>query len=172
MPVYPGALQDCPRHLKTPLRRLIGISRRANGNLLSTLDLFQFRSQKRRRLLLDKNLSFELHAVAQFHELVGIARIAILAGELAAAIRIDGPGKGKIAPAHHPIEQRSRPQREVLDVVPFAERLTSSRNPRDADQLRRRLEIREQRMCGHRRWRDSPFVRLSYPHNPNLSNPN
>src|SRR5208282_2650748 len=123
-------------------------------------DLFQLRPKQCRRLLLDENLSFELHAVAQFHELVGIARIAILASELAAAIRIDGPGKRKIAPAYHPIEQRSRPEREVLDVVPLAERLPGSRNPCDADQLRRGLEIGEQRMCGHRRWRYSLFVRL------------
>src|SRR5208283_5065853 len=80
--------------------------RRADGDLLPMFDLLQFRSQERGCVLLDENLSFELHAVAQFQELMGIARIAVLTGKLAPAIRIDGPSERKVATGHHPIEQR------------------------------------------------------------------
>src|SRR5437660_11509401 len=101
-------LEDCPRNLETPLRRLIRICRRANRDLLRALHLSQFESQKPRCLLLDENLSFEVHAVPQFHELMGITRVAVLAGKLAASIRIDGPCEGKIESAYHPAAQRSR----------------------------------------------------------------
>ena len=95
-------------------------------------------------MLFDEDFPLELDPVAQFHELMRVAGIAVLAGKFASAIRIDGPGKRQIALAHHPIKQRSRTEREVLDVVPFAQRLTRSRQTRDANQLRRRLGIGEQ----------------------------
>jgi hypothetical protein len=50
--------------------------------------------------LLDVDLLFELGAVAHFHEFVGVTGIAIAAAEFAAAVRIDGPGKGQVAIAH------------------------------------------------------------------------
>src|ERR1700694_974925 len=129
-------LEDRARNLETPLRRLIRISRRANRDLLRTLDLFQLRPQEPRRLLLDENLSFEVHAVPQFHELVGIPRVAVLAGKLAAAIRIDRPCEGKIASAYHPAEQRSSAEGKVFNVVPLAQRLGFGGDPRDAHKFR------------------------------------
>ena len=45
-------------------------------------------------MLLDVDLSLEIYTVSEFHEFVGITRVAILAGEFAAPVGIDGPGKG------------------------------------------------------------------------------
>src|ERR1700674_2521165 len=126
-------LEDCPRNLETPLRRLIRICRRANRDLLLTLDLFQLRSQEPRGLLLYENLSFEVHAVPQFHELMGIARVAVLTGKLATTIRIDRPRKRKIASAYHPAEQRSRPEGKVFNVVSLAQRLGFGGEASDPD---------------------------------------
>ena len=91
-------------------------------------------------MLLDKDLLLEVDPIAQFRlwlgwedELVRVARKTVLLGKLATAIRIDGPGKRQIAPAHNTAEQRSRSQSEVFDVMPFAQRLTRSRNASDAD---------------------------------------
>src|SRR5258708_37316110 len=129
-------LDDCPRNLETPLRRLIRIRRRANRDLLPALDPFQLRPKQPRRLLLDENLSFKVHALPQFHELVRIARVAVLAGKLATAIRIDGPRERKIASAYHPAEQRSRPDGKVFNVVSLAQRLGFGGDPRDAHKFR------------------------------------
>src|ERR1700682_3628558 len=125
-------LEDCARNLETPLRRLIRIRRRANRYLLVTLDLFQLGPQEPRSLLLDENLSFEVHAVPQFHELVCVARVAVLAGKLAATIRIDRRHEGQIAAAYHPAEQGSRSEGKVFNVVSLAQRLRLGGNPRDA----------------------------------------
>jgi hypothetical protein len=84
-------------------------------------------------MLLDKNLSLKIDPVAQFHELMRIARIAILAGKLASAIGIDRPGKRKVPRANHPAKKRSSPERKVLDIMPLPNRLPSSGKASDAD---------------------------------------
>jgi hypothetical protein len=48
-------------------------------------------------VLLDVDFLLELGAVAHLHELVGVAGVTIFAGELAAAVRVDGPGEGQAA---------------------------------------------------------------------------
>ncbi len=138
-------IEDGARNLETPLGRLIRVSRGANRNLFPALDLFQLRPKKRRCLLLDENLPFEVRTVPQFHELVGVACIAILASKLTPAIRIDRPRERQIAPAHHAAEQRSRPERKVLDLVSLAQRFTFGGDPRDADKFRVGFDIGEQR---------------------------
>src|SRR5579862_9092268 len=75
-------------------------------------------------MLLDVDLLLELHAVAHFHELVGIAGITVPASELAAAVRIDGPGEGHGAPAVAAVQQRLRRKREVFDIVSLAKRFS------------------------------------------------
>src|SRR5208282_2449630 len=96
---------------------------------------FQLRLQERRRLLLDENLSFEVHAVPQFHELVGVARVAVLAGKFATTVRVDRPRKRKIASAYHPAKQRTRPEGKVFDIVSLAQRLAIGGDPRNAHQF-------------------------------------
>ncbi len=69
-------------------------------------------------MLLHVNLAFEIEAVAQFHKFMGVARIAVLAGKLAAAVRVDHPGKRhtrrKAAGKHRTVFQR-----DVLNIVAF-----------------------------------------------------
>src|SRR3979490_2209080 len=129
-------LEDSPRNLETALCRLIRIRRRANRDLLPALDLLQLRSQEPRCVLFDENLSFEVHAVPQFHEFVGIARVAVLAGKLAATIRIDRPRERQIASAYHPAEQRSSAEGKVFNVVSLAQRFGFGGEPRDTDEFR------------------------------------
>ena len=59
-------------------------------------------------MLLDVDLLLEVLAVAHFHEFVGVAGVAIFAAELAAAIRIDGPGEGHAALADATVQQGRR----------------------------------------------------------------
>ena len=86
--------QDSARHFEALLGRLIGIGGGADGDLLAGLNLAQLLAQQLRGLLLDVDLPLEVGAVAHLHELVGVARVAIFAGELASAIGIDGPSEG------------------------------------------------------------------------------
>ncbi len=109
-------------------------------------------------MLFDENLSFEIHAVPQFHELVGITRVAVLAGKLAASIRIDGPRERKIASAYHPAEQRSRAEGKVFNVVSLAKGFARSCKARDAHEFRRGTGFPEERRRVHRAY--SLFVRL------------
>jgi hypothetical protein len=73
-------------------------------------------------MLFDVNLALEVDAVAHLHEFVRVAGVAIFAGKLAAAIRIDGPLKRHAAPADAAVQKRLGFNREVLDVMPFAQR--------------------------------------------------
>src|ERR1019366_24976 len=86
-------LQNAARDLIEPLRRLVRIGRRAERNGFPGLDSTQVTPQQIRSVLLDVDLPLELRTVAHFHEFVSVAGITVLAGELAAAIRIDRPGE-------------------------------------------------------------------------------
>jgi len=87
-------------------------------------------------VLFDVDFLLELQAIAHFHELVGVAGVTVLAGEFAAAIGIDGPGEGHLPVADAAIQQRLRRQREVLDLVAFAEGLAFGGQAGDADEAR------------------------------------
>ena len=104
-------------------------------------------------MLLDENLLLEVHAVAHFHELVGVAGIAVFAGEFAAAIGIDGPGEGH-ANAGAAIQQRADRQGEVFDLVSLAQRFALRGQTGDAYELGFGLGRR-----GREATIDSPFVR-------------
>ena len=86
-------------------------------------------------LLLDENLALEVDAVAEFHELVGVARIAVFAGEFAPAIRINSPGKWEIARANDTAKQGAGLKSEVFNIVTFADGFSIGSQARDADQL-------------------------------------
>src|SRR5664279_3274802 len=70
-------------------------------------------------LLLNVDLALEIEAIAHFHELVGVARIAVFAGELAAAVGIDGPVEWDTL-ADTAIEQSFCSKGEVFDIVAMA----------------------------------------------------
>src|SRR5271168_2823944 len=77
------------------LGRLVGISRGANRDRI----LADRRARERApeylsRHPLDEDAALEVHRIAQFQEVVGVARVAVDASELASAVRIDGPSKG------------------------------------------------------------------------------
>jgi hypothetical protein len=87
-------------------------------------------------LLLNENLSLEIHPIPQLHELMGVARIAVFTGKFATAIRIDRPVKGKIARAHYPAEHGPRPQGKVFNIVALTQRLALGSHSRNANELR------------------------------------
>jgi len=113
---------------------LIRIRRGPDGDLLTLLDLFQFAAQQVGGVQLDEDLALEVE-VGHLHELVGVTRVAVFAGEFAAAVRVDGPGERQIAIADHAIEQGTGGQGEVLDVVSLADGLTLGSEACDANEL-------------------------------------
>src|SRR5271169_1533042 len=126
--------QDPARHLEALLSRLIGIGGRANGDLLAALHFLQVLPQQPRRLLLHVDLALKVHAVAQLHKLVSVARVAILARELAAAIGIDCPLE-RHPPGSATIEQRARGQREIFHQMPLADGFALRRQLGNSHQL-------------------------------------
>ena len=105
-------------------------------NGFSGLDATQIAPQQFCRVLLDKDFLLELISVAHFHEFVGVAGIAVFAGELTAAVGIDGPCEREPAVADAAVQQGTRGQGEVFNVVAFAKRLAFGRKPGDADEWR------------------------------------
>src|SRR5256885_15592484 len=77
--------------------RLRWIRSRPNSDLLAPANLLQVAPQQPGGFFLHEDLVLELGGITDLHELVGVARIAVLTGKLAAAVGIDGPGEGKIA---------------------------------------------------------------------------
>jgi len=97
-------------------------------------------------VLLDENFLLEVDAIAHFHELVGVTGIAVFAGELASAVRVDCPGEGHAHPGAT-IEQRPDGQGKVFDLVALPQGFTLRSHPSDADQLR--FGIGENGQRGH-----------------------
>src|ERR1041385_1765589 len=85
---------DGPGNAKLPLRRLVRICGRADGDALTGTHMLEFLAQEPGAMLLDVNLAFKIQAVAQLHELVRVAGVAVLAGKLTSAIGIDHPAEG------------------------------------------------------------------------------
>jgi hypothetical protein len=86
--------------------------------------------------------------VGHLHELMCVASVTIFAGKLASTVGVDGPGERKIAIADDAVEQGTRGQREVLDVVAFANGLSLGRETSDADELGA-IGVGEERKGGH-----------------------
>src|SRR6266700_1683026 len=80
-------------HAKPPLGRLIRVGGGAERDDFVLLEAPQLIGKARGVKSLGENPALELERVAQFHELMRIARIAVLAPELATAIGIDSPAK-------------------------------------------------------------------------------
>ena len=86
-------LENSARDFIAALGRLVGIGSGSERNGFPWLDSTQVAPQQIRSVLLDIDFLLELRAVAHFHELVRVAGIAVFAGELTAAVGIDGPGE-------------------------------------------------------------------------------
>src|SRR5437016_14456429 len=123
-------LKDRTRDFVAAFCWLIRISSRPNSDFLARLDLAQFVPQQVRGVLLDVDLALEIHAVAHFHELMRIARVAVLAGELAAAIGVDRPGK-RHARRSTAAQPRAGWQSEIFNVVAFRGRFACRGEPRN-----------------------------------------
>ena len=129
-------LQQAASDLCPPLDRLIGIGRGSNRNLLAGAKIAQFLLQQPRGILLDEDLPLKVLRPAQLHIFMGIAGIAVAAGELAAAIRIDGLREGKPSPRDSAVEDRPDAQRAKLDLMPATHRSAAECQPRNAPRSR------------------------------------
>ena len=112
---------------KLPLGWLVRIGRSADCDLLARLHFVQLLSQQPRGLLLHVDLALEVEPVVHLHELVRVARIAVFAGELAAAIRIDRPRERHLPLRDAAVQKAAGRQREVLHVVSLADGFALSR---------------------------------------------
>src|SRR5262249_44920967 len=90
-------LQNSASDFIAALGRLIWVRGGSESNRFARLHLAQFLAEQICGMLFDIDLLLEFHAVAHFHELVGITGVAIAAAELASAVGIDGPGKRHLA---------------------------------------------------------------------------
>jgi hypothetical protein len=99
-------------------------------------------------VLLDVDFLLELCAVAHFHKFMSVAGIAVAAAELAATVRVDGPGERHSSLAVATIQQGFRGESEVFDFVSLAQGLALRGQPGDADE-RGFLGEREQGKRGH-----------------------
>jgi hypothetical protein len=86
-------LQNSARDLIAPLGWLIGIGCGSQGDGFSRLHATQIMPQQFGGMLLDIDFLLELRSVPQFHKFMSVAGIAVLAGKLASAVRIDRPGE-------------------------------------------------------------------------------
>src|SRR5712671_1391402 len=109
--------EDAARDFVAALGGLVRIGRSAQGNAFPQLDTSQVVTQQLRCVQLYVDLLLKLAALAQLHEFVGIACVAILAAKFAAAVGIDGPSEGHAAAADAAVEQGLRGKSEILDVV-------------------------------------------------------
>src|SRR5205814_9213298 len=129
-------VQDRPGDLEFSFNWLVRIRGGANCNVLATLYLPKLLTQQISRMLLGIDLLFEINAVAQLHEFVGITRIAVFACELASTVRIYGPGEWHAA-ASAAVQKRTHRQGEVLNFMPLAYALAMRGQLGDADQALR-----------------------------------
>ena len=105
------------RDLKLPLNWLIGICGCADGNLLTRFYFAYLLPQKFSRVLLGIDLLLKVDAVTHLHELVGVARVTIFAGELASSVGIHRPGERHLSSAYTPVQQRAYREGKVFNLM-------------------------------------------------------
>ena len=89
-------LQDGARAFEAPLGGLVGVRGGADGDAFVLVrNARQFLAQQVAGRALGVDLVFEIGRV-EFHELVGVAGIAVFAADFAAAVRVDGPAEGHV----------------------------------------------------------------------------
>ncbi len=112
--------EQAARHLRCSLDGLVRIRRCADRNLLARANVAQLLPQQPRGVLLDEDLALKILRVAQLHKLVGIARVAVAAGELAPAIGVDALGKDLPPFRDGVVENGAHRQRPEFDQVAVA----------------------------------------------------
>ena len=126
-------LQHLASDVETPLGRLIGIGGRADPDRVAGLEPPKFGPKRGGHKLFCINLALEQLRIAQFHELMRVAGVAILATELAAAIGIqgiDGPHAARTAADEAPSFEF-----EVFHLTLGFEHVAGSGQARDADKF-------------------------------------
>ena len=98
-----------------PLGGLIRIGGGAQRDRFAARQLAQFVAKRGRVETFGVDFALELKRIAQLHELVRVAGVAILAPELAAAIGVDGPAE-RDARAVAARQKRARLQLEIFDA--------------------------------------------------------
>ena len=140
--------EHAARDLELLFRRLVRVGGRAERDgQAAVAGPAEFGAEQRRRAQLGENLALKFAAVVQLHELVGVARVTILAAEFAAAIGIERPGKGQAA-ARFTVERRARGQRKVFHARTLAHPGTGLRQARNAYQF----AMRRRNVAGRRAW--------------------
>ena len=105
--------EDRAGALEAPLGGLIGIGGRADGDAVGPIELAQLAAQDFRSGGFGIDLGLEVARILHAHELVGVARVTVVAAELAAAVGVDGPLERHIGLGA--IEDAARADLEVLD---------------------------------------------------------
>ena len=87
-------IEDGAGQAVLPLGGLIGIGGGADRDGFSGRERAQFGTERCGVEMLYENFALEVFGLAEFHEFVSVAGVAILATEFAAAIGIDHPAEG------------------------------------------------------------------------------
>src|SRR5947207_1816455 len=155
---------DRARDFVAPLSRLIRVSSGADRDFFSTLNLLEIATEQPAGVLLGVDFALEINPVAQLHKFMRVAGVAIFAGKLASAIRVDRPGKWH-ARNVTAVQQRPHRNREVLDVVAVVEVLALRSQARYSHQLwagcGRLIEQSSGGLMQGRHSRYSPFIRFN-----------
>src|ERR1700686_3089690 len=133
-PIPRQFFKDRTRYFEPPLRRLVRVGSCTYRDVFTWLDVVEFLSQQVRGMLLNEDFLFEVDAVSQLHKFVRVAGIAVFAGELAPAIRIDRPGE-RHARTSAAIEQGTDGEREIFDFVPLTKGFALRSQASDAYEL-------------------------------------
>src|ERR1700733_1469255 len=105
--------QEGTRDELLPFQGLEGVRCGAQSNLGSRLQLLQFLCKKPRGIFLEIDLVFKVFG-CELKKLVGKARVAVSAGELAPSIGIDGVGEGQSSFRGNFVQNGARRERLVF----------------------------------------------------------
>src|ERR1022692_2520465 len=124
--------EDGARSAEAALGGLIRIGGGADGDGLFAVDAAQFLAEEVGGGGLGVDGIFEVLR-GNFHELVGIAGVAIFAAEFAPPVGIDGPLKRHVGPGA--VEDAARGQLEIPHFALFLEQFAPGSQSRDAYEL-------------------------------------
>jgi hypothetical protein len=133
--VFGEDFEGGPGALEAAFGGLVRVRCSADGDAGGAVDLHQFPAQNGRQVRFGVDLVFEFGAVAQFHELVGVAGVAIPASEFAPAIGIESPLKRHSGPG--PVQHAFAADFEILDDPLRFQNLARGGKFGDPDQARR-----------------------------------
>src|SRR5579862_7287077 len=127
--------ENRPRYAIPPLGRLIRIGCGPDRDRFPAWNLVQLVAKPGGVELLRENLPLELERIAELHEFVRVAGVAILAAELAAPVRIDGPAE-RHPGARAVSDVGARWEFEILDAALGFDKRAFGGEAGDADEFR------------------------------------